>query len=102
MLTGVLLFAGHVTDMTIFAVGLACSFGAGALLQVLGWQTLNLVLLPWMAAAALALLWLGWKRGKTAKAVPAVEEGKALRGEMAGTFTKNLLLKDKKATVSER
>lgn len=52
--------------MTIFAVGLACSFSAGALLQVLGWQTLNLVLLPWMAAAALALLWLGWKRRKAA------------------------------------
>jgi len=54
-------------DMTIFAVGLACSFGAGALLQLLGWQTLNLVLLPWMAAAALALLWLGWKRDKTSR-----------------------------------
>ena len=26
-----------------------------------------------------------------------VEEGKALRGQMAGTFTKNLLVKDKKA-----
>lgn len=26
-----------------------------------------------------------------------VEEGKALRGQMAGTFTKNLLLKDKKS-----
>ena len=25
-----------------------------------------------------------------------VEEGKALRGDMSGTFTKNLLLKDKK------
>ena len=28
-----------------------------------------------------------------------VEEGKALRGQMAGTFTKNLLLKDKKDRV---
>jgi len=28
-----------------------------------------------------------------------VEEGKALRGEMAGTFTKNLLLKDKKGRL---
>jgi len=39
--------------------------------------------------------------GIEAKAVPypehtTVEEGKALRGAMAGTFTKNLLLKDKK------
>src|SRR5260370_34529386 len=28
-----------------------------------------------------------------------VEEGKALRGEMAGTFTKNLLLRDKKRSL---
>lgn len=39
--------------------------------------------------------------GITAQIVPypahsTVEEGKALRGAMAGTFTKNLLLKDKK------
>jgi MFS family permease len=46
-------------DMTIFAVGLACSFGAAALLQVLGWQLLNLLLLPWLALAAAALGWLG-------------------------------------------
>jgi MFS family permease len=44
-------------DMTIFAVGLACSFGAGALLDLLGWQRLNLILLPWLAAAALVLIW---------------------------------------------
>src|SRR3546814_16290268 len=40
--------------------------------------------------------------GIGAKVVPypehaTVEEGKALRGAMAGTFTKNLLLKDKKS-----
>lgn len=46
-------------DMTIFAVGLACSFGAAALLQVLGWQMLNVLLLPWLAIAAGALVWLG-------------------------------------------
>src|SRR5258708_33945122 len=28
-----------------------------------------------------------------------VEEGKALRGDMAGTFTKNLLLRDKKKAL---
>lgn len=44
-------------DMTIFVVGLACSFGAGALLDLLGWQWLNLILLPWLAAAALVLIW---------------------------------------------
>lgn len=45
-------------DMTIFAVGLACSFGAAALLQAFGWQLLNVLLLPWLALAAGALLWL--------------------------------------------
>ena len=64
-------------DMTIFAVGLACSFGAGALLQFFGWQTLNLLLLPWMAAAALALIWLDWNRSKKSKAFPA---SKSLQG----------------------
>src|SRR3546814_10314908 len=42
--------------------------------------------------------------GIVAVAVPypahsTVEEGKSLRGQMAGTFTKNLLLKDKKDRV---
>ncbi len=45
-------------DMTIFAVGLACSFGAAALLQAFGWQMLNVLLLPWLAIAAGALVWL--------------------------------------------
>ena len=44
-------------DMTIFAVGLTCSFGAGGLLELLGWQRLNLMLLPWLALAAIVLLW---------------------------------------------
>lgn len=56
-------------DMTIFAVGLACSFSAGALLQQLGWQTLNMMLLPWMAAAAMALVWLGVRQRRTAGAI---------------------------------
>ncbi len=51
--------AQAINDMAIFAVGLACSFGAGALLQQLGWQMLNLALLPWLAVAAAALAWLG-------------------------------------------
>jgi MFS family permease len=44
-------------DMTIFVVGLASSFGAGALLELFGWQRLNLMLLPWLGAAGLVLLW---------------------------------------------
>lgn len=46
-------------DMTIFVVGLACSFSAGGLLEHLGWERLNLALLPWLLASAAALLWLG-------------------------------------------
>ncbi|MFJ4453194.1 MFS transporter [Pseudomonas sp. NPDC089392] len=45
-------------DMVIFAVGLSCSFGAGGLLNILGWQTLNAMLLPWLGSAALAIIWL--------------------------------------------
>ena len=48
-------------DLVIFIVGLGASLGAGILQQVLGWQTLNLLLLPWLALAASALLWLGLK-----------------------------------------
>lgn len=46
-------------DMTIFAVGLASSFGAGGLLSQFGWQSLNGFLLPWLASAGLAIIWLG-------------------------------------------
>lgn len=49
-------------DMTIFAVGLACSFGAAALLQTFGWQVLNVLLLPWLAAAAISLVWISWRQ----------------------------------------
>ncbi|WP_275546074.1 MFS transporter [Pseudomonas sp. Marseille-Q0931] len=55
-------------DMTIFAVGLSCSFGAGALLQGLGWQMLNLLLLPWLGIAALAIAWLGMQQSEKALA----------------------------------
>lgn len=57
-------------DMTIFAVGLVCSFSAGSLLDMFGWQMLNKALLPWLALAAISLLWLGWRRRRL---VPKVE-----------------------------
>jgi MFS family permease len=55
-------------DMTIFAVGLASSLAAGALVETLGWRDLNLMLLPWLAAAALVLIWQGFaaRRGTAA------------------------------------
>lgn len=49
-------------DMTIFIVGLACSFGAAGLLERFGWQVMNGLLLPWLAAAALVLIWFGARR----------------------------------------
>lgn len=63
--------AQAINDMTIFAVGLACSFGAGGLLQALGWQTMNLVLIPWLVLAALSLLWLGMRQRSKAEKVGA-------------------------------
>lgn len=50
--------AQAINDMTIFAVGLACSLSAGALLEQLGWEKLNEMLIPWLAVAALSLVWL--------------------------------------------
>lgn len=50
-------------DMTIFAVGLASSLSAAALLQTFGWQMLNVMLLPWLGLAASSLIWLGYRRG---------------------------------------
>lgn len=54
--------AQAINDMTIFAVGLLCSFSAGALLESLGWQRMNLALLPWLLLAGGALLWLAARR----------------------------------------
>ncbi|TFW39743.1 MFS transporter [Pseudomonas putida] len=53
-------------DMVIFAVGLSCSFGAASMLQTLDWQLLNTLLLPWLTSAALAILWFGWSKGRSA------------------------------------
>jgi MFS family permease len=49
-------------DMTIFVVATACSFAAGALLDAFGWTRMNLLLLPWLGVAALALIWHGIRR----------------------------------------
>jgi MFS family permease len=53
-------------DLSIFVVGLLSSLSAGALLDAAGWQTTNLLLLPWLAVAALALLGLAWTRRQSA------------------------------------
>jgi MFS family permease len=55
-------------DLTIFIVGLGASLSAGILQQSLGWQTMNLLLLPWLGLAAAAILWLGVSRANLAPA----------------------------------
>jgi MFS family permease len=57
-------------DLVIYAVGLLASLGAGAFLATLGWETLNLVLLPWLALCAGALLWLAARPRAGAAATP--------------------------------
>jgi len=52
-------------DMTIFAVGMACSLAAAPLLHLVGWQGLNLALLPWLALAAAALCGFATLRGRS-------------------------------------
>jgi MFS family permease len=56
-------------DMTIFAVGLLCSLSAGALLETFGWQTLNLLLVPWLILAAFSLAWFGYTQRRAAEPV---------------------------------
>jgi hypothetical protein len=41
---------------------------AGALLDSAGWQMTNLLLLPWLATAAVALLALAWTQRQSATA----------------------------------
>jgi MFS family permease len=50
--------AQALNEITIFVVGLLCSLAAAALLRGLGWQMLNVILLPWLAAAFFAVLGL--------------------------------------------
>ncbi len=54
--------AQAINDMAIFIVGLSCSFSAGGLAEVLGRQRMNMVLIPWLLAAVLVFVWLGWNQ----------------------------------------
>ena len=49
-------------DMTIFVVGFICSLGSGVMLEALGWQMLNAVLLPWLAMALGVLSWFALRK----------------------------------------
>lgn len=55
-------------DLTIFVVGLMASLSAGALHSAIGWQMMNIWLLPWLAAAAGAVIWL--QRSSRSRTVP--------------------------------
>ncbi|HFE8667366.1 TPA: MFS transporter [Acinetobacter baumannii] len=56
--------AQAINDMTVFVVGLICSFSAGALLDLFGWKAMNIALIPWLVIAAASLFWLSQKREK--------------------------------------
>ena len=56
--------AQAINDMTVFIIGLACSFSAGALVDIFGWYTMNIALVPWVMLSALSLLWLHKKTAK--------------------------------------
>lgn len=46
-------------DLIVFVVGLIASLSAGPLHSMLGWQTMNLMLLPWLGLACASIAWLG-------------------------------------------
>lgn len=54
--------AQAINDMTVFIVGLICSFSAGALLDLFGWKAMNIALIPWLIITACSLLWLSKRR----------------------------------------
>ncbi|KKW77426.1 MFS transporter [Acinetobacter sp. AG1] len=54
--------AQAINDMTVFVVGLICSFSAGALLDMIGWKAMNIALIPWLIITALYLVWLHTKK----------------------------------------
>jgi MFS family permease len=56
--------AQAINDLTIYIVGLVSSLGAGALLEFVGWQHMNLLLLPWLALALIAVFWLRRSRAR--------------------------------------
>jgi MFS family permease len=58
-------------DLVIYAVALLASLGAGAFVETLGWQVLNLALLPWLLLCAGSIAWLAAR--KRAPAVQAAE-----------------------------
>ncbi len=53
-------------DFTIFGTSTVTSFASGALLAGFGWTTVQLTVMPFVAVAAAAVLWLRFGAGRTA------------------------------------
>lgn len=54
--------AQAINDMSIFAIGLICSFSAAGLLNYLGWKNMNLLLIIWLVALTSLLVWFNFKK----------------------------------------
>lgn len=61
--------AQAVNDMSVFIFTLLCSVAAGTLLNTVGWQNMNKILVPWVVVLALPLVWLAWHHSRTVKAL---------------------------------
>lgn len=62
-------------DLTIFLVAVLSSLTAGVLLAAIGWQAMNLLLLPWLAAAGISLVALARGNRRTvAEAIATPDE----------------------------
>jgi len=55
-----------VNDFMIFGSMAISSYSSGQLLANFGWTAVNVLVLPVMLAAAIALTWVGWKQRSTA------------------------------------
>lgn len=53
--------AQAINDMAVFATGLVCSFSAAGLLNYLGWQNMNLLLILWLITITLVVIWFSLK-----------------------------------------
>lgn len=60
-----------VNDFLIFGVVVAASFSSGVLLNAVGWRGVNVVALPFLAAAAALMLWFGMRRRAPRRLAPS-------------------------------
>lgn len=49
-------------DMSVFIFSVICSLGAGPLLNLFGWKTMHLILVPWIICLGVPMLWLTWNQ----------------------------------------